>query len=273
MNTNVMFMVALKGKSQGIMKSIRNIWIPRSPVEKFMEIHPIVFDIIPDQKTVQDKPTLPIYKYSCWPESDACSFWAAASSVKTSLHWCHSSEFNCRNTKAMKDYFFIKTVAAKTMFAGPFNSRILQISQRIILFKDQMSWVCSKTFMTLVSMKPGDNHLSSWKLFSPVLNAVLSLSVSISSDRHISPLQGNVVCRKHQPLQDIVPVGPSPLVLIITLVKPFHSGDEHPMQTVNKQVGYFHEASSQKLIAPQNWLLPTVNSNYCTHGFLSLSYI
>lgn len=65
---------------------------------------------------------------------------------------------------------------------------------------------------------------------------------------------------------------PKPLVLIITSLKP-HSGDEQPLQTVNKQVSFFHEASSQKLIAPQKCSLPTVNSNYSTHGFLSLSNI
>lgn len=111
------------------------------------------------------------------------------------------------------------------------------------------------------------------------------LSVSISSDCHISALQGDTICCKHEPLLDhwhhclsclsIHSLGlkSKPPILIITLHKPFHSGDEHPLQTVNKEVGYFHEASSQKLIAPQNWSLPTVNSNYCSHGFLSQSYI
>lgn len=63
---------------------------------------------------------------------------------------------------------------------------------------------------------------------------------------------------------------PKPLVLIITSPKP-HSADEQPLQTVNKQVSFFHEASSQKLIAPQKRSLPSVNSNYSTHGFLSFS--
>lgn len=40
-----------------------------------------------------------------------------------------------------------------------------------------------------------------------------------------------------------------------------------PPQTVSKQVGDANEASLQKLIAPRKWRLPTVNSNYCVHGF------
>lgn len=134
--------------------------------------------------------------------------------------------------------------------------------------------------------------IMSWKFsagmwgFFPPFKCSNVLSVSISSGRHISSLSREtwyVVNIKPCRTDDIAVFSclfiPSlglqskPLVLIITLLKPFHSGDEHPLQTVNKQVGYFHEASSQRLIAPQNWSLPTVNSNYCTHGFLCLSYI
>lgn len=113
----------------------------------------------------------------------------------------------------------------------------------------------------------------------PPLNAAVSSVFPLASPR------GDVLCWKHQPLPDrrhhclpclSVPslgLQSKPPVLITTLLKPFHSGDEHPLRAVNKQVGYFHEASSQKLIASQNWLLLTVNSNYCTEGFLSLSHI
>lgn len=119
--------------------------------------------------------------------------------------------------------------------------------------------------------------------FFPLLKLNHVRSVSISSDSHINSLQGDVGCCKHWPLQDqwhhffslSIPslrLDPKPLVLIITSLKP-HSGDEQPLQTVNKQVSFFHEASSQKLIAPQKCSLPTVNSNYSPHGFLSLSNI
>ncbi len=122
--------------------------------------------------------------------------------------------------------------------------------------------------------------------FFPPFKCSEVLSVSISSDYHIRSFSREMwyvvnikPCRTDDIAAFSCPFIPSLglqskcLFLIITLLKPFHSGDEHPLQTVNKQVGCFHEASSQNLIAPQNWPLPTVNSNYCTHGFLSLSYI
>lgn len=158
--------------------------------------------------------------------------------------------------------------------------------------KSRARTICGPNVMTFY------DPYETWKIISTFLNALYwnvgfphfnrsdVLCVSISSDCHISSLQGDVVCRKHHPLQDqwhhrlscltaqALGLQSKPLVLITTLPKPFNSGDEHPLQT-EKQTsgGYFHEVSSQKLIAPQNESLPTVNINYCTHGFSSLSYI
>lgn len=89
------------------------------------------------------------------------------------------------------------------------------------------------------------------------------LSVSISCDCHISSLRGVAVCRKHQtpagPLTSLsfLSVHPLPLDFSTNRLNYHFAGaispwDEHPLQPVNKWAGHFHEASSQKLIAPHN---------------------
>lgn len=105
---------------------------------------------------------------------------------------------------------------------------------------EQQRWQTS----TMVRDTWPESFLSSWKLLrnvavcsAPPLDDVLTFS--ISSDRHISALQGAVRCRKHRPLLlrwHHYLSGPSisalrllePSVLMITLLQPFHSGDEPP---------------------------------------------